>query len=140
MIILNNFLKVDMTKEEIQKDLVEIIEEILGESKPESNENTLLIEELGFDSLDLLDMTFHIEEKFGVKIGSNELSGRAKGKYKQSELVDEKGFLTELSLTELKNSIPEIPSEKLVHGLRENDIPKLLTIGVFVRLIEEKLA
>ena len=65
---------------------------------------------------------------------------RAKGKYKQVELVDEKGFLTELSLTELKNSIPEIPAEKLIHGLRENDIPKLLTIGVFVRLIEEKLA
>ncbi len=128
-----------MTRNEIENELKNIIEDILGEEKENINSTSLLIEELGFDSLDLLDLTFNIEEKFKVKIGSDELSGRAKGKFKQSELVDEKGFLTDLSLSELKNSIPEIPADKLVHGLRENDIPKLLTIGVFVRLIEDKL-
>ncbi len=129
----------DISKEEIEKKVIEVILDIIGEPDLEIDTELSLFLEYGMDSLDLLDFTFNIDEIFGVTIGSNELRGRAKDKFKDKDIIDEEGNICELALEELKKNIPEIPEEKIKYGLRQEDIPKLLNVDVFVRIISEKL-
>ncbi len=89
--------------------------------------------------MDLLDFTFNIEEIFGVTIGSSELRGKAKEKFKDEDIIDEEGNICEFALEELRKNIPEIPENKIKYGLRQEDIPKLLNVDVFVRIVYEKL-
>jgi len=126
---------------EIREKLIEILCRVLAEDSASFKVDTSksLIEDFGLDSLDLLDFAFNIEVDFDVKIGPNELSLRAKDRIDQSNILDEDGFLTELALDELRSSVPEIPAHMFRSGLRQTDIPRLLNIDVFARLVHDKL-
>ena len=50
------------------------------------------------------------------------------------------GYLTEAALAEIRSSVPELDPARLVAGLRKTDLPSLLTVSFFVRLIARKLA
>lgn len=131
---------VQMDKTEIQNRLIELVKEILEDDKIKIDPDKSLIEDYGLDSLDLLDFSFNIEEIFDVKIGKDELSGRGKTKMTKEDMLDEDGCISEAALEELKKSIPEISSAKIVKGIKPGDIPRLLNVAVFTRLIFEKLA
>lgn len=100
-------------------------------------EKSLMLD-YGLDSLDLLDFSFNIEEIFEVKIGANELRGRAKGTMPEEDMFDEDGYISQKALTALKDNIPEVDPGKLSQGLRQEDIPKLLNIKVFTRIVFDK--
>lgn len=123
----------------ISERLKDLIREITRNQEMELNSQKSLMMDYGLDSLDLLDFSFCIEESFGVKIGANELRGKAKEKMKEEDFLDYHGNISQKALDELKKSIPEIPTEHFTYGLRQEDIPKLLNIDVFVRIIFEKL-
>ncbi|HYG36727.1 MAG TPA: hypothetical protein VEC99_18175, partial [Clostridia bacterium] len=55
-------------------------------------------------------------------------------------VYEKDGRLTEEALAEIRKSLPELDSGKLVPGLRKMDLPSLLTVQFFVRLIARKLA
>jgi hypothetical protein len=98
-----------------------------------------LFRDLGAESIDLLDLSFRVEETFKVTIDSNELERAARerlpgGQYEQD------GHLTEAALAELRRLLPEAEADRLVPGLRKADLPSLLTVSFFVRLIARKLA
>ncbi|PKK91871.1 MAG: hypothetical protein CVV64_00130 [Candidatus Wallbacteria bacterium HGW-Wallbacteria-1] len=126
---------------EIKNRLVQILGQILADESDDFTVDTSrsLVEEYGLDSLDLLDFSFNIEVEYDVKIGPNELSLKAKDRISQDQVLDEDGYLTQMALDELKASVPEIPSEMFRHGLRQGDVPRLLNIDVFARLVHEKL-
>jgi acyl carrier protein len=130
-----------MDRNEIKDSISTIVREILQlSSADEFDTSKSLIDGFGLDSLDLLDLAFHIEERFGVKIGANELSGKAKSELREEDMIDDNGYLTEAALSEIRANIPEIPHEKTTGKLRKGDIPRLLNVDVFARLVEEKLA
>lgn len=58
---------------EINNKIVNIISEQLNINKSKINENSLLIENLGADSLDILEIIMTMEETFNIEI-SNESS------------------------------------------------------------------
>ena len=63
-----------MDREEIRKGLqaiFEIVTEANGEQKP-VDETVLLRDELGLDSLQVVEMLFEIEERFGARIEDEE--------------------------------------------------------------------
>ena len=55
-------------------------------------------------------------------------------------MYEKDGYLTEAALAEIRRSLPELDAGKLVKGLRKMDLPALLTVSFFVRLIARKLA
>ncbi len=126
-------------KEDIKLKLIDIVKDILEDEELELDTTKSLIDDYDLDSLDLLDLTFNIEEEFGTKIGGNELSANTSNTLKEDDMTDENGNISNLALAELKKNIPEIPPEKIKYGLRQNDIPRLLNIDVFTRLVFDKL-
>ena len=127
-----------MTEEEIFEAFRELASGVLGVRPAEVTMASNLVEELGAESIDLLDLTFLVEEKFGVTIEPNEFEREAKRRIPGGE-YERDGVLTEAALSELRALMPEVDPGRFVHGLRKADVPSLLTVGVFVHIISRKL-
>ena len=128
-----------MTNQEIFKELKPLLVEVLGVTPEKIRLESVLVSDLGAESIDLLDLSFRIEEKFQVRIEANEIEREAK-KRLPGGAYEKDGYLTEAALDEIRKSLPELDTGKLVKGLRKMDMPALLTVSFFVHLIARKLA
>ena len=127
-----------MSDEEVFQHLRPLICEVTGAPAAAVRMDSVLMEDLGAESLDLLDLSFRIEEAFQVRIEANEIEREAK-KRLPGGVYEQDGFLTEEALAEIRQSAPELDAGKLVKGLRKTDLPALLTVGFFVHLVQRKL-
>jgi acyl carrier protein len=124
---------------EIFERLKPLLVEVLGIRPDQIQPRSELVTHLGAESIDLLDLTFRIEETFQVRIEANELEREAI-KQLPGGVFEKDGKLTEEALAELRRAAPELDPAKLVAGLRKADLPALLTVGFFVSLIQRKLS
>lgn len=97
-----------------------------------------LIDDLGAESLDFLDLVFRLETEYRVKIPRDGIlltarEGLASG-------FDQSGVLSNDALERLRLLMPEVPPERLAPGLRSHQIPNLFTTETFVRLVAWRLA
>jgi acyl carrier protein len=99
---------------------------------------SVLMADLGAESLDLLDLSFLIEERFGITIGSDEFEGPARQRIPDG-VYEKDGYLTAAALAELRCALPEVAPDKLSEGLRKMELPSVLPVSVFVHLIQRKL-
>ena len=128
-----------MTEAEILEQLKPVLLEALGVAPERIRMESVLVTDLGAESIDLLDLSFRIEEKFKITIEANELEREAK-KRLPGGVFEKDSFLTEEALVELRRAAPELNPDRLMKGLRKTDLPSLLTVGFFVHLIARKLA
>jgi acyl carrier protein len=102
-----------------------------------------LIDDLGADSLDLLDLSFQLEQRFKVAMSPREIERRAKQRLGGRPL-DVEGVYTPEALTELRRAMPEVPPEDMPNGLTTADLPKRLRVETLVntvcQLLEDKRA
>ena len=67
-----------MSQTTISSDVIKQVNQIMQSEFEIPNEklvsNATLIEDLGLDSLDAVDMLVHLEEKLGVKVGGDRLA------------------------------------------------------------------
>ena len=128
-----------MTKQEILEELKPLLVEVLGVTPERVRLESVLVSELGAESIDLLDLSFRIEEKFEVRIEANEME-RDAIKRLPGGVYEKDGYLTEAAIGEIRKSLPELDPGKFAKGLRKVDLPSLLTVSFFVQLIASKLA
>jgi len=128
-----------MTETEILDELKPLLVEILGVPAEKIRPDSVLVSDLGAESIDLLDLSFRIEEKFKVRIEANEIEREAKRRLPDG-VYEKDGYLTDAALAQIRESLPELDARKLVNGLRKMDLPALLTVSFFVHLIARKLA
>jgi len=127
-----------MTENEIFERLKPLLVEVLGVTPEKIHLGSVLVADLGAESIDLLDLTFRIEESFDVTIESNEIEREA-SKRLPGGAYEKDGRLTDEALAEIRKALPELDGGKLVSGLRKMDLPSLLTVQFFVKLIARKL-
>jgi acyl carrier protein len=127
------------TEPEIFERLKPLLGEVLGVAPERVRMESALIGDLGAESIDLLDLTFRIEEHFKVAIQADEIERAARQRV-SGELYDTNGLFTEEALAVIRESMPELAPEKMVTGLRRSHLPALLNVAFFVRLIARKLA
>jgi acyl carrier protein len=97
-----------------------------------------LIEDLGAESLDFLDLVFRLETEFAVKIPRDGIMLTAREGL--ADNFDQAGVLSNEALERLRLLMPEVPPARLVPGLRTHQIPGLFTSETFVRLVAWRLA
>ncbi len=127
-----------MTENEIFERLKPLLVEVLGVTPEKIRPESVLVGDLGAESIDLLDLSFRIEETFNVTIESNEIECEA-SKRLRGGVFEKNGRLTDEALAEIRKALPELDRGKLVSGLRKMDLPTLLTVEFFVKLIARKL-
>lgn len=128
-----------MTEQEVFRKLVPLLQEVTGAREERIRMESGLVEDLGAESLDLLDLTFLIEEHFGVTIEADQFERQARAQMPDG-VYERNGLLTEEALARLREALPEVPPEKLQPGLAKVALPQVLNVAVFVHLIERKLA
>ncbi len=114
----------------------------LGVDEEEVKPNAVLFDDLGAESLDLLDIVFRLEKEFGIKIPrggiqANALSAEGENLKDEDLVVD--GVLTALGITKLKQSMPEVDPARITDGFRADDIPTLFTVQTFVNIVKKLL-
>lgn len=128
-----------MNEQEIFEHLKPLLVETLGVAPERIALTSVLVRDLGAESIDLLDLSFRIEERFKVTIEANEIEREARQRL-PGGTYEKDGYLTEEALAEIRAAVPELDPARLVKGLRKADLPSLLNVAFFVRLIARKLA
>lgn len=130
-----------IAEKEIFKKVQESIVEALGVDEDEVVPGAVLFDDLGAESLDLLDIVFRLEKVFGIKIprgGIQQDLLDAEGLKEEDVLIE--GALTARGAEELKKRMPEVDQARIVEGFRIDDIPMLFTVQTFVTIVKRALA
>ncbi len=128
-----------MTEQEIFERLIPLIREVTGVRENQIKMESGLMQDLGAESVDLLDFSFLIEETFGITIEADEFEQKT-SKRLNSDEYEKNGVLTNEALEELRKALPEVPAEYFKAGLKKIEVPGVLNVAVFVHLIQRKLA
>jgi len=96
-----------------------------------------LIDDLGAESIDFLDIRYRLETEFGIKIKDDEL-------WKGSLLDDHPGWLTSQGISKeglerLKLLIPDFRWDRFPKGVKSEDLPRLITIRTIIEFIAKRL-
>jgi len=127
-----------MTEQEIFEKLMPLVREVTGVREDQITMESGLMQDLGAESVDLLDFSFLIEETFDIVIDADEFEQQTSKKLNSKE-YEKDGVLTDEALEELKKALPEVPVEYLKPGLKKIELPSVLNVAVFVHLIQRKL-
>ena len=124
------------TKEEVFTGVQEALVEALAVDEEEVTMNATLVDDLGAESIDLLDIVFRLEKIFSIKIDRSELIPEdllADAQY----VVD--GKLTANGLDELKKRMPDKDFGDFEANPVVQNISKILTVQDMCVLVENKL-
>ncbi len=114
--------------------------EALGVEPEEVHMKAKVIDDLGAESLDLLDIVYRLERVFGIKIPRGNIEAQARQATEGEYEVD--GKLTEVALQKLREVMPEVDPSDIKPGLTVKDIPRLFLVETFynlvMKLLEEK--
>lgn len=128
-----------MNENEIIDALKKCIAETIGiKAETIQSLDASVIDDLGADSLDLLDLVFRIEKTFGITISRGEIERKARETLPEEEF-EKDGFLTDMAKEALKSALPEVDAARFEGSLRKNDIPRLLTVRTFYKIIKDKM-
>lgn len=97
-----------------------------------------IIEDLGGTSLDFLDITFRLEQAFGIKLPHNLLVDQIEELFGEGTAVDPSGKLTPAALEIVRLRLGEHPA--LAEGLFSDEVPALVTPGALAAGVKEILA
>lgn len=109
----------------------------LGVARDDLTMEKRLLEDLGADSLDLLDLVFNLEQAFGISIPRGEFEKRAREKLGETPF-EVNGVITEEGLVALREGMPE-SAERIKSGLRTHQIPMLFTVQSFYNMVADRV-
>lgn len=124
------------TKEEIFEGVKEVLEDALAADEDAVTLDATLVDDLGAESIDLLDIVFNLEKKFSIKINRDELI--PEDLLSNPEYVQE-SRLTAKGLEELKNRLPFANIDDFSKNPMIQNISKILTVSDMCHIVESKL-
>lgn len=128
-----------MTEQETFEKLLPLLREVTGARAEQVTLASNLMDDLGAESIDLLDLSFLIEEAFGITIEADEFERQATEQIPGGQ-YERDGLLTAEALEELKKALPEVPAERFRSGLKKIEVPSVLNVAAFVHLIQRKVS
>lgn len=119
--------------------VVEMVRDCLGiDPSEEISTGSLLFYDLGFSSLDLLDLLYRIEETFDVRIVEGTLYELARGEMPVEAFCPD-GVLTPAGRQRLMELLHDTPREIFPDEIHRETLPRYCTVGAFVRLVDHHL-
>ncbi|MGW4125691.1 acyl carrier protein [Nocardia sp. NPDC004711] len=117
------------------------VAEALGIEEDEVTAEASLLDELGAESIDLLDILFRIERLTGTKVTVAELSNYVQGGIPDDEFGDEEAnVITEAGMAQLKKVMPQLAEMDLDGKLEPQRVMTLFTVANLVALVETRAA
>src|SRR5215218_424628 len=117
------------SKEDIDGAVREAVTEALALDEDEVTPESTLMEDLGAESIDLLDILFRIERSTGVKIQASDLGEHIQGGISDDEFSDENEVITDKGLEHLKKVMPQINEDELRGNLQAEEVISHFTVA-----------
>ncbi|HEX8700925.1 MAG TPA: phosphopantetheine-binding protein [Myxococcaceae bacterium] len=130
---------VALSTDEIQKTeqaVRAVVAEALARDVSEVKLESILMEELGAESLDFLDIVFKLERAFDIQITRGEMERAARGTMSDEEFAPS-GLISEAGLARLRELMPEA-AHRIKPGLRPAQILSLFSVRTFANLVLAK--
>ena len=114
--------------------VAETIADALGCDVDEVKRDASLINDLGAESIDFLDLVFRLERAFKVKIPRGKIVEDSRGALSEAEF-EQKGLVTDAGLAQLKAFLSEVPADRFRPPVKVAEIPRLFTAETFCKLV-----
>ncbi len=127
----------NITKEEVMAIFPKVaatVADALGCEVEKVKVDSALIDDLGAESIDFLDIVFRLERGFKVKIPRGKIVEEARGDLSESAF-DQGGVVSEAGVARLKTFLSEVPAERFKSPLKVADIPRLFTVETFCKMV-----
>lgn len=111
-----------------------IIADSLGRDAAEITPDRALIDDLGAESIDFLDIVYRLERSFHVKIPRGQIEANARGALSEKEF-EHQGVLTSAGIARLREFMSEVPPGRFPDRMKLADIPSLFTVETFCRIV-----
>lgn len=125
-----------MERSEIFEKVQEVLVDALAVDDDEVTAEATLIADLGAESIDILDISFKLEQTFGFKIAQGELF--PEGVAQNPEYV-EGGKVTEKGLGMLRERLPHFDFAAIESDPAVENIANIFTVDALVNFCEQKL-
>ena len=126
------------TREQLRQKIVILVADALDRDVAEVSPHASLIDDLGAESIDFLDLQFRIESDFGLKFTDEEL-GRGSFEPTDPQWVAG-GWLTPAAVEQVRRRQPDFAWERFAAGIAVADLPRLLTVDTIVDHLERRWA
>jgi len=126
------------SREDIDGAVREAVIEALALDDDEVTPEATLMEDLGAESIDLLDILFRIERSTGVKIQASDLGEHIQGGIPDDEFSDENEIITDKGLDQLKKVMPQIDEDELRGSLDANEVINHFTVANLSQMVAER--
>lgn len=126
-----------MTRDEIFKKVQAVVADALAVDEAEVTPEASLQKDLGAESIDILDISFKLEQAFGIKIGQGELVPEG---VTQDPTFVKDGRVTPAGIAELKARLPHADFSQFEKDPQVNKVLSVFTVETIVRFVEKKLA
>lgn len=124
------------SRDEIFEKVQETLVDALGVDDDEVTEEATLVDDLGAESIDFLDIVFRLEKNFGIKIPRGEL-------FPENLAADasfvEDGKVTDEGIATLKEKMPHADIDSFADDPKVENIQSLFTVNMIVNFVENKL-
>ena len=92
-----------------------------------------VLDDLGAESLDLLDVVFRLERSFEIAIPRGGIEAEARTTTEGPGEVD--GRLTQAGCNRMRRLMPEVPTDEIQVGMKVSEIPTLFRVGSFYNIV-----
>ncbi len=126
-----------ISKEEVNAifpKVAEIMADALGCDVEQVKPDSSLIDDLGGESIDFLDLVFRLERAFKVKIPRGKIIEDARGPLTEAEF-EQGGIVTDAGYERLKSFLSEVPADRFKKPLKAAEIPRLFTAETFCKMV-----
>lgn len=125
-----------MTHDEVYEKVQEVLIEALGVDDDEVTPEATLVEDLGAESIDFLDIVFRLEKAFDIKVDQSELFP---DKVLNDPTYVQDGKITDSGMEELKHRLPHADLSPIEQSRSVDDVPKVFTVDAITRFVESRV-
>ncbi len=127
-----------MTREEMFAIVRDCVADSLAREPSAIRAESLLVPELGADSLDFLDILFMLEKRFGVKLRENELDFLSRLDVSTAKAGKE-GALTREAVERLQEWLPALRAVPDASKVTPGQLFSLISVETLCILVERKM-
>jgi acyl carrier protein len=120
--------------EGVREGVVRMIAEALVREAHEVQLDSRLIDDLGAESIDFLDIVFRLEQLFRIEIPRGKIIDDARGDLSEEQFAHD-GYLTAEGLARLRDYLDEVPADRFPKRLRVVEVPMLFTVETFCKVV-----
>jgi acyl carrier protein len=123
---------------DVDSAVKDAVVEALALDDDEVTPDSTLMDDLGAESIDLLDILFRIEKSTGVKIEASDLGDYIQGGIPDDEFSDDNEVITDKGAQQLNKVMPQTNPDELAGSLKAEEVITLFTVQNLVEMVKTR--